>query len=261
MKRVLLLAIFVFCTILLSGFILAQDEKIEISMTDEIFEAGKDITFTVSLYDAENNLIDADVNIIIINPIQITKIEKTIPSNKLININLGENIIHGFWTISAQYKGAETTEFFDIEKNEEVEFELNNNVLIVKNTGNAEYSGSIKITIGESIEVRQVKLDVGKEMKFRLVAPDGIYNIKVTDGRTTLEQGSVELTGKVIGILEEETAQRSPLTGGIRPEGEKEENFYNYLRENRFAYVFMLVIFGAVILIAVEKFYKKKVSK
>jgi hypothetical protein len=100
-----------------------------------------------------------------------------------------------------------------------------------------------------------------------LVAPEGIYNIKVSDGVSTpLEIGGVKLTekgltGKTIGILDEEASKRSPVTGGISPEEDSDEALLSYIRNSKFVYVFVLVIFGAMILLAIEKRYRKKVGK
>ncbi len=249
------------CIILLAllSLVMAQENKIEISTTKESFSAGESLTFKVSLYDAQNNPIDANVVVIIEDAEKRTRIERTIQSNKLIDINLGEKAKHGYWTITARYEDAEVTEFFTIEMNEEVRFEIQGDKLIVKNIGNARYTKTIQIIIGETLGTKKIDLEVGEETSFRLIAPDGTYNIKVTDGKTTITRSSVALTGNVIGILDEKlTTGGSPVTGGLRPK-EGDESFYSTIRNQKFVYVFLLVVVGTAVLLAIERRYKKRV--
>ena len=65
-------------------------------------------------------------------------------------------------------------------------------------------------------------------------------------------------TGKAVGVLDESISQRSGITGGISPD-EEDEQLLNYLRNNSFIYIFILVIFGAMILLAVERRFRRKV--
>lgn len=67
---------------------MAQDYKLEISPTQEIFKAGENITFKVTVYDSQNNPVYDEVSIIIEDAEKRVKIEKNIPSNELIEIGL-----------------------------------------------------------------------------------------------------------------------------------------------------------------------------
>jgi len=108
-------------------------------------------------------------------------------------------------------------------------------------------------------------LVLGKSGTYRLVAPDGVYNIKVTDGVSeTLEIGEVKLTsvgtGRAIGALDEQAGKRNPVTGGISPDQESDEALLSYMKSNKFIYVFVLVIFGATILLAIERRSRNKAT-
>ncbi len=252
--------IFLFCLIFLSSLVIAQEYKIGISTLKETFEAGENITFIVSLYDSQNNPINDEVFVIVEDAEKKIKTEQTILSNEFIEINL-EKATHGQGTITAKYEDAEVKGFFVIEIKELAKFELEGETLTITNIGNTRYTKTIQIIIGETTGIKEPKLDVGKKVSYKLVAPDGIYSIKVTDGKTILTQDEVKLTGtgKVIGALDETLSKRSPVTGGIRPE-DSEENILSYFKDSKFVYVFVFVVLGAMILVAIERRYRKKLT-
>ncbi len=243
--------------------VIAQNYKLEISTTKEIFEAEENIVLKVSLLDSSNKPVNDNVNIILEDAGKKIKIEKTILSNQFVDVDLGEEAAYGFWNIKATYQGVEATGLFSVESNELAKFELQDDKLIITNIGNTEYSKTIQIIIGETTGIKNPKLDIGESISYRLVAPEGNYNIKVTDGKTILTKSDVKLigTGNVIGALDERTSQTSGITGTLSPEKNSEGEFFSYVKNSKFTYIFVLVIFGAMILLAVERRYKKKVSK
>ena len=238
--------------ILLSSSILAQ-AKIEISTAKDIFEAGENITFKVSLFNEQNNLISDEVNVFIEDAEKRFKIEKTIQANTFTDVNLGDSATYGFWTINAEYKDNTATQIFSIEVNEIAEFYIDENILTIKNVGNTKYARTVQIAIGDVLGIKKPELDIGESVKYRLIAPDGVYNIKISDGKTTIERSNIQLTGNVVGILDETFEQRNLLTGGIKP-GDLEDIPYNVFRTNPFVYIIIIVIFIAVGLITIERY-------
>ena len=247
--------------IFLSSLVIAQNYKLEISFPKDVFEAGEKISLKVSLLDSLNKPINNNINIILEDAGKKTKIEKTIPSNQFVDIDLGEGAPYGFWNIKATYKEAEATSLFSVEENQIAEFELVGDELIITNTGNTKYSKDIRIVIGESIISKNIKLNVGDGGSFRLVAPEGNYNIKViVDGKTILTKTDVQLTGDVVNALDEKVGQVSGITVTLSPEKNSESETFNYFRKSKFTYIFILVIFGAMILLTIERRYRKKVN-
>lgn len=248
------------CTflILLSVFVLAQN-KIKIDIPESV--SSNSLPLTVSLFDAQNNLIEGSIKVTVKDAEESSVIEKIIESNKLTEIDLGENARAGLWEIIVEYQDMKTIESFTLETNEEVEFKIQNDNLIIKNTGNKRYSKEIDIKIGNSLGTKKVDLEIGEETSFRLVAPNGNYKIIVTDGKTTITKSNVALIGNVIGILDEKLADGgNSVTGGLRPGSELgDESFYSSIKDKKFAYVFLLVVIGAAILLAVERRYRKRV--
>ena len=238
--------------------IAAQNYKMDISTSKETFNAGENITIKVVLYDSQNKLINDNVNVILEDAEKKVKIEKTIISNYFVDVELPPGASHGQGTIIAKYKEEELKGTFLIEAEELVRFEIDGEKLIITNIGNTQYSRTIQITIGDVTGIKNPKLKIGEKISYRLVAPEGTYNIRVSDGKTTKNYNNVMLTGtgNVVGAIDESASQRTGITGGISPD--EEMSFLSYVKDSKFIYVFILVIFGAMILIAIERKYRKK---
>ena len=95
--------------------------------------------------------------------------------------------------------------------------------------------------------------------QFRLLAPDGVYNVKVTDGKNTISQDGVALTGNAIGILDERLTGTNPLTSTINSGQDNTNNSTAINKNSTLIYLFLVVIAGAAILLAVERRFRKKV--
>lgn len=244
--------------ILLSAIVLAQN-KIEISNIKEKYSPNENITLRISLYNSNNVPINDQVIVSLTDPQKIRTPEKTVQSNELAEINIGENPSSGTWTINASYKDKNTGEqiskiaLFFVDLNELAKFELQEDKLTITNIGNTRYAKTVNIIIGDSVGTRQVDLFVGESISFKLIAPQGEYNIKITDGTTTISREKVALTGEVVGFLEEGSDNLgSSITGTI---GKKS------ILNSSFVYIFVLTIFAAGILLAVERHYRKKLGK
>ncbi|HJX50004.1 MAG TPA: hypothetical protein VJ438_00915 [Candidatus Nanoarchaeia archaeon] len=250
----------IFCAIFLLLLSLAQAAKIEVSTIKEEFSAGENITLKVSLLDDSNNPISDILEIKIENAEKTRTIEKTIPANDLIEIDMGQGANHGYWNIIASYEGVTASGIFMVKMQEQAKFEINEDKLIITNLGNTKYTKTVQIIIGDTIGIRNPNLEIGESIEYRLVAPQGAYNIKVTDGTTTLIKDQVILfgtTGKAIGALDERPSERSPITGGIAPDEDEDLAFLTYVKNHKFVYVFIFVIFGAGILLAITRRYEK----
>tara|TARA_Y100000310_G_C20418257_1_gene685390 strand:- start:27 stop:818 length:792 start_codon:yes stop_codon:yes gene_type:complete len=250
-----------FLTIFLTSLVVAQNYKMDISTIpeDKIFKAGDSLQIKITLYDESNNPINDQVSIILQDMTKEIITETTIQSNKNFEeIKIKENTLSGEGKIIAKYKESEIEESFFIEKEELAKFEIKGDDLIVTNIGNTKYSKTIYITIGETTGTKTPDLNIGKSISYKLVAPEGVYNIKVTDRETTITQGEVTLagTGQAIGAIDRTSSQRSGITGGIA--SDEDEALLSYMKQNKFVYVFVLVIFGAMILLAIERRYRLK---
>jgi len=227
------------------------------------FEAGQPITFKATLYDNNNNPMEGQVLINIEDAEKRVILEKTVLSKEVSSVDLGEKATSGQGIITAKYLDIISIGLFDIGAKELVRFELEGDTLKVTNIGNTKYSRIIKITIGETVGTQQPDLSIGESASYRLVAPDGVYNIKVSDGKTSLLRNDIQLTGtgQAIGAIDNSAASRSPFTGGISPNEKSDIALLSYIKNKTFVYVFILTIFGAMILIAIERRYRKRAGR
>ena len=105
--------------------------------------------------------------------------------------------------ISASAGGLESNSSFRIGEKFDVDIQIINKTLVITNTGNVPYCNkSILIKIGGSpLNIRPC-LEVGKEQKYLLSAPDGEWEIEIiTEGEDALKQKAT-LTGGAVGIQE-----------------------------------------------------------
>lgn len=256
--------VFIFIMMFLTSIVVAQSYKLEVSTIpkDKIFESGETIQLKVIIYDSNNNPVQDEIPLILKDIKETIIKETTIKSNNFEQIKLPENILAGEGEIIAKYKDTEIREAFTISKNKLIDIKIQGEGLVLTNIGNTIYDEGIYITIGDTTGTKTPKLNIGESISYRLVAPEGIYNIKVTDeNRKTLftkEEVSLSGTGQVIAAVDNNPSGRAGLTGGITPDENDEEALLSYTKNNKFIYVFILTIFGAMILLAIERRYRKK---
>jgi len=246
--------------VFLSAFITAQSLDIEFPNGNE-FTAGEPIVFKVTLYNDQGNPINGEIQVTIEDEERKARTIKTISSKEIVTLDLGEKATSGQGIITAEFGETNSIAFFEIGRKELARFDLEENTLIVTNIGNTPYSRVIQITIGETTGTQEPNLDLGESITYRLIAPDGVYNIKVNDGKTTLSRGEVKLvgTGQVIGAIDETPSKRTGITGVTSPNENSDIALLSYIKRNKFVYIFIAVIFGAMILIGIERRYKKKI--
>jgi len=243
----------------LSTFVLAQEVKFEVTSIKESYTPNENISVKVLVLDSSNKPIATEVSILLEDVEKRVSVKKNIPTGNFQQLILPENAPSGFWNVIATYKGQETKTSFLVESNEKVKFSINGDVLTITNTGNTRYEKDVQIIIGDSVGLKRPNLEIGESISFRLIAPEGTYNIRVTDGTSSIVRGSVSLTGEVIGILDDRINQRTPITGG-GPEN-LETSSYAFIKQNPFVYVFVLAVIGATILLAIERHYRKKAKE
>lgn len=257
-KGIIILGVF----LTLFSIVAAQSLEIEFP-NGKTFGAGDPITFKVTLYDDNGNPIDGQILVSIEDAEKKAIKQETVESKEVVSVNLGETASSGQGIITTEYQDIKRIEFFEIGRVETASFELEGTSLKVTNIGNTRYNKVIKITIGETEGTKQPDLDIGESIIYRLVAPEGSYNIRVTDGLTSLIRGGIPLsgTGQVVGAIDESASGRTPLTGVASPDENSDEAILSYIKRNTFIYVFIVAIFAAMILLGIERRYKNKSSK
>ncbi|MBI2448751.1 hypothetical protein HYV49_00465 [Candidatus Pacearchaeota archaeon] len=221
-----------------SVLVSSQPTKIDISVDAISIKPEGNITFRVMLYDQSNNLVQDDVSVKISDPIRNIFFEKLVRTGENIVFPIGVNFTVGYWSIEASSNNIYTKTLFFVEKKEEADFNIINDKLIVKNIGNVPYQKTLQISIGDNDELRQMNIDVGGFVEFRLLAPEGLYRVRVTDGDKTLAIDNVALTGNIVGVV------------GLS--GRK-----NILAAYPLVWLFLVIVIGMFILILIERIFKR----
>ena len=251
-KSLLLLALlFLFPVI---AFAIAQDFVLDIKIDKQIYSAGENVTFTVLLFENATPIND-QVSISISDISGETKITSTVFSNKDNLFYIEKDYISGYWQIFATYKDKTVKRFFSIGEREEASFKIEDDKLIITNTGNVQYTKTVQILIGEKIITQKQNIKISGFKEIRLIAPSGSYGVQVTDGKETLTK-DVQLTGtgNVIGALDEELVKKRPLLGTVR----ESENDSFFVKNFTPAFVFIGAVFALLILLYIEKVMRKK---
>ena len=211
--------------------------NLEIVVENPDVEPGANLILKTILHDQTGQNIETNSIITLKNSHGkiIEQIEKNTDENYEFFIE--KNELPGTWSVYAISNKLEADAEFAILEKADVEVELINDTITIKNAGNVFYNESVFVRIGdEEVEIA-TSLDVGEEQKYLLKAPDGKYSVEIiAEGETTTKEG-VLLTGKAIDIKE----GRSSKTFMGRP----------------LVWIFMILILGFVAFMIFRKGIKK----
>ena len=215
--------------------------KIEIESMKLSVKPGESFSFIPVIYDQANEKIDGEISVKILTPFNKLFSQKILKSGEEYKISLLTNADEGYWSIEASSLNLNNKKLVYVEKMQKAAFSIANNTLTIENIGNVIYEKSVQISIGDTTDIKKVSLDVGEKKIYRLSAPEGAYNLEVTDGEEQLKLADVALTGKVISISESEKR----LFGSIK---------YTIV------WFFLIAVFGVFIFLSVKKLVTKKNS-
>ncbi|MFA6022594.1 MAG: hypothetical protein WC781_00740 [Candidatus Pacearchaeota archaeon] len=202
---------------------------------------GKELSFKSILYDQTGMMISAIPVVYILTDLDDNEVfNKLANTDESISVNIEKNAPFGYWLLSADAEGITTSSQIYVEKNMEAVFEMLNGTLRIKNVGNVPYNKTIEIRIGNETKVKPIVIDPGRTIEFDLTAPNGEYDIGVSDG---------ELSELFTGI---------PLTGGvISLDGSGRKVSLGFFNRNWLAWLFIIGVLGLFIFAASRKVVNK----
>jgi len=185
--------------------------EIAIVMEQQDYKPGTSVAFIPELRDQTGNKISGEITITIRDSNEEKMVEKIAKANEKQEFKLAKNASSGYWSIEARANGLSGKRLFYVLENEEAEFRVINDTLIVENVGNVPYEKSIEVRIGNESYIKDIYLDIGQRMKFLLQAPTGVYDIEITDGVKSVRASNVALTGRAIGLVTRRERKQSTL--------------------------------------------------
>ncbi len=254
MKSLILLAV----VLIIASFCSSQ-YSIEISgLKTEEYSIGEEISFKVILLE-EEKLIDKEIPILMQDALKNKEIIKTIYSNQKTKIKIESDFPSGVWSIIATYSDAIVERNFLIGENFEVEFSIEGDELKIKNIGNVRYTKTLQIKIGDKTNTYVQNIGIGKEKVLKLISPKGVYNIEITDGKTTLKRENIQLygTGNVVGAIDKNLIGYTGLAGVGKLDSSENERFLS-LSKLPLALIFIGAVGILVILVIIERQLAKK---
>ena len=247
-----LLVIILLLTLSLS--LVAAEYSLDIRFDKDEYAVGEEVVYTVVLLENTKPISD-QIAITFSDALEKKQIEETVTSNQENKLLIAEDFISGGWKAHAVYKEKSVDRTFLVKQKTEVEFKIEGDELIITNKGNTHYQKQIQIIIGDDITPQTVSVGIGKTKTLKLVAPEGNYDIKVTDGENTFTKKAVSLTGtgNVIGAYDE-----SLLSGGIIG-GTDDLDAEKFFSGNKLPLA--LVFVGAIFVIGILFFIQRRLSK
>ena len=162
----------------------------------------ENITFSTTILDQASDKIDEKVAAKVYDSSNNIIYQKLINSGEVVTLTFATNQTPGSYKIEAKALSLSTDKNFDIKNYEKLDFVFDNPILNVKNIGNVLFNKSLQVSIGEESRILDINLGLGAEKNFTISAPEGEYNITITDGYENFTRSNVMLTGAVISIEE-----------------------------------------------------------
>ena len=210
--------------------------RVVIALNSQSVLPGEELLYNVIAYDQTDNEVEQEATVIIRAP-EGDVLEQYIKTGDTQGLILPTNSSVGKWILEAQAGEIRYQQTFSVGILQKASFSLSNGTLIVSNIGNVPYQKKLKINIGGTTEVLDLNLEVGKNKRFKLLAPDGEYAVEILEDDVLKKLGTSFLTGNAIGVKEIQDA-----LGSILP---------------IWAWIVIIVLFVFLVIISYRKVRKK----
>ncbi len=175
-------------------------KDLDIALSSQTVSPNEELKFTPVITDQSGDKVDAEVTVTVYYPDNTVFRKNIVRSDISSSIPIESNYTPGSWRIEATSLDLKKTKEFSVNEYRNLSFDLENNTLTIQNIGNVLFKGPVEIKIGGISEIKDITLNVGEAKKFRLLAPDGNYDIQVGFGSDNNMLGSTFLTGKAISV-------------------------------------------------------------
>lgn len=170
-----------------------------ISLSGEEAMPGEEFTLGAEIYDQAGVEMVGTVSAKILSP-KNEEIELAISTGEFQSFDIPINATPGVWKVITSFNLLAEQREFNVLEDPRVEFEFEEDgVLVVRSVGNAKYNGTIEVEIGDEVRELELTMGIGEVRKFSLRAPQGEYEVVVSDGETSSNQ-QVLLTGNAIAV-------------------------------------------------------------
>jgi hypothetical protein len=170
-----------------------------ISLSGDEATPGEEFSIGAEITDQSGKEMVGTVFAKILSP-KNDEIELAITTGETQSFSLPTNATPGIYKVITSFNLLAEQREFTVLEDPRVEFEFEEDgVLVVRSVGNAKYNGSIEVEIGDETRVLDLVMGIGEVRKFSLRAPQGEYDVVVSDGESVSSQ-QVLLTGNAVAV-------------------------------------------------------------
>jgi len=183
-------------------FVKQEARRVEVVLEDQEATPDKDFKFKILVYDQSNDSMKVQVRYSLLDGNDEKLSDLLVESEENIILSVPRNESPGYRTVVASTGDLSNKRFFYVPEVEKVNFEVMNTSLKITNVGNVHYRKNVEIGIGPDKEVVELSLGIDQSANFNLQAPQGSYDIGVTDGIESFAATGVALTGNSVKVVD-----------------------------------------------------------
>ncbi len=172
--------------------------SIQTSLSDLEVTPGNEFSVGAELFDQSGISMEGVVYLNLVSPEGISE-EFSVASGEIIDINFPYNASPGNWNVYSFFEEINDVKEFEVLAIQKAEFDFLDSVLIVRSVGNAVYNKTIEVNIGEDTRELVLNIQPGEERRFNLKAPNGEYEVLVSDGDSNVQRNLL-LTGNAVSV-------------------------------------------------------------
>lgn len=175
--------------------------NLELVFEDKNILPGTSLKFKTVLHDQTGEHIDSTAIITIKDSSDKIVEQEEINTDEFFEYSIKSDEPPSKWKVFAVSNKLTTEKEFNIEEKKEVDIEITNKTILITNIGNVPYNNTLLVKVENTSLNINVILKVGEEKKYVLSAPDGEYEVKISDNDKEINE-IMSLTGKTVGIKE-----------------------------------------------------------
>ncbi len=175
--------------------------NLELILENEEINPGDSLKVKAILHDQTGEQIDTTAFITIKNSKNKILEQKEVNIGEFFEYPIKSSEAPSTWNIFVTSNKLTSEAAFKIKEKEAVKIEILNQTILVTNTGNVPYDKVLLVNVGDNPLNLQVTLNVGESKKYFLSAPEGDYDVKVSDDKSEISE-LMSLTGRTVEIKE-----------------------------------------------------------
>jgi len=169
------------------------------NQTENQFMPGTTLSVKAVLHDQTGVGISTDTFITIKNSKNKIVTQTELPTDEFFEFPIAYNEPPSSWKVVAVSNKLSSEVNFQILEKKSVDVAIVNNTVLITNTGNIPYNGTVTVKIGDNPLYVDVYLKVDESKRWLLSAPDGQYDIAINSD-SGLISGTAVLTGDAVSI-------------------------------------------------------------